>query len=396
MNKRQVQDAMNKGFSHLEFTGDHQREVLSRVRGEKPVKRKLSVGLVFAVVLLLVAFAAVAATLLWENYAAQVKRTENEQGTYVHWQTKDKIDLVKALIEMGYVEETDETDRLFDSSASEEDVHIIADQLLMDLTQRDAGDISAAEITYAVMGYFTAWTPEQRVWWQELMGYESGAVDTFVRPGSHDISEEDAIRIAKNRLIEAYGFERDYFDKDHVDASADLYTTNNRPDYRRWMVIFSIYRGGSNDLERAYSAVVDNTGTVIADPDVEMPLPGDGADRAMNELSDKKGHYIFWTHEERARYKPERFAMPAPEAISEEEAVRIAWEAARSHERTRQRNLDGYAPFAMYGAAIPDNELNPNEYWVVTLAKNLTKDYTNEGEVNVYMDAGTGEVYSIF
>ena len=76
---------------------------------------------------------------------------------------------------------------------------------------------------------------------------------------------------------------------------------------------------------------------------------------------------------------PERFTMPAPEAISEEEAARIAWETARSHERTRQRNLDGYAPFAMYGAAIPDNELNPNEYRVVTLAKNLTKDYTNVG-----------------
>jgi hypothetical protein len=87
------------------------------VRGETVVKRKLSVGLVCAIVLLLVAVAAVAATLLWENYAAQVKQTESEQGSYVHWQTKDKIDLVKALIEMGYIEETDVTDRLVEKPA---------------------------------------------------------------------------------------------------------------------------------------------------------------------------------------------------------------------------------------------------------------------------------------
>jgi len=49
MNKRQVQDAMNRGFSRLEFTANHQREVLSKVRGETVVKKKLSVGLVFMI-----------------------------------------------------------------------------------------------------------------------------------------------------------------------------------------------------------------------------------------------------------------------------------------------------------------------------------------------------------
>jgi len=394
--KAELKSAIDTCLSGFNAIPSLRNEIMQKVRGEVIMKRKLSAGLVLAIVLLLITFAAVAATLLWENYATKAKQIEGEQGSYVNWKIEDKIDLVKALVDMGYIEGTGKASNLFNSTKSEEEAHIIADQILMDLTQRDADDISISEITYAVMGYFTSWTPEQRVWWQELMGYESGAVDTFVKPGPLDLPVDDVIKIAKIKLSESYGLESGYFDKDNVKATADLYVTNNRPDYRRWMVLFSIHREDSDYLDRVYSVVIDNTGSVIADPDVEIQLPGEGGDMARYKLSDEKGHYIFWTHEERAQYMPERFIVPATDAISEAEAILIALEAVRSDERSLHINFEGYIPMAMFCKAIPDNPLNQNDYWVITLVKNMTKDYTNEGEVNVYIDAITGVVFYLF
>ena len=398
--RARVHDALDDCLSGVDAMPSFRYDIMRKVRGETVVKKKVSLGLVFAIVLLLVTVAAVAATILWENYAAQVKQTEHEQGSYANWQVKDKIELIRVLTDNGHIEESDATNQLFSENVSEFDAHRIADRLIMEMTRvADVQDINLDVITYSIMGFIDTWMPEQRVWWQQITNmYRHPDMienDTFVTSGPKDITEREAVEIARQAIISANALPEDYFDK-NARAIADLYVTEQRPDYRRWNVIFNVYRDGSDYLVRGYGAVVDNTGAVIADPDVGRPLPGGGMDKTMDELTEEKGHYIFWTHEERAKHMPERFAMPATDAISEDEAIRIAWEAARSEEKIQPINLDGFAPYAMYGAAIPDNPLNPNDYWVATLAINLTKDYTTEREVNVYMDARTGEVFNIF
>lgn len=256
---------------------------LTSKQEEPIVKKKLSVSLVLALILVCaLAVAAVAATILWENYAPTVKQMEHEQGAYATWHAKDKIELIKVLVDNGDMPASEETRRLFDETTSEDEVHRIADALLMNLTQAENVDeINLDVITYAIMGFFETWTPEQRVWWQEITNtYRDPNMietDTFVRSNEDDLPEAEAIRIAKEAIINAYQLPEGSLDG-HVNVVADMYVTENRPDYRRWIVSFQMLREGDDAyVERQYSAIVDNTGEVIADPDIGEPHVQDGA-----------------------------------------------------------------------------------------------------------------------
>ncbi|MDR0897125.1 MAG: hypothetical protein LBN04_04640 [Oscillospiraceae bacterium] len=257
----------------------HQRmmQTAYQLEEEMIVKKKISLALVLALTLALIAAAAVAAGLLWENYAPQIKQTEMEQGAYPGWKTEDKIKLVQALVDAGALAASEDTERLFDPDIPDAEANALADQLVTAFTGMEVSEISLPILTYAVMGYEATWSPEQWVWWLDVVGYESGAVDKFVIPGEGDLPVEEAIRIANERLTEVWGLEDDYLEK-NTQSYAILYITTQRPDYRRWIVHFEKYREGTERyVERKYSAVVDNTGTVIADPDIEEPLPEDRA-----------------------------------------------------------------------------------------------------------------------
>lgn len=113
-------------------------------------------------------------------------------------------------------------------------------------------------------------TPEERVWQQESdkSKEHNEANDTLVNPEVGDLSAATAVSIAKAAILEAYSLPIDALDNAQV--IIDLYVTNNRPDYRRWMVRFVIRRA-DNWLEREYSCIVDSNGVVIEDPDINEP-----------------------------------------------------------------------------------------------------------------------------
>lgn len=262
---------------------------------EPVVKKKISAGLMLALVLILtLTIAAVAATMLWESYVPQVKQMEHERGAYAGWPVEDKMELMHVLVDNGNIAESEDTRRLFDETTPEEEAHAIADKLLMELTQvEDASEINMELITYSIMGFYESWTPEQRVWWQQITNmYRSPEMiesDTFVVPTAEDISEEEAIEIARSAIVDAYGLSDDYFDH-NSHAVADLYVTEQRPDYRRWSIILQVYREGSDSyVEKSFSAVVDNTGKIIADPDIDMPNVVDAASsyREIMSLHDR-------------------------------------------------------------------------------------------------------------
>jgi hypothetical protein len=170
------------------------------------------------------------------------------------------------------------------------------------------------------------------------------------------------------------------------------------------MVVFSQYREGNDRyLVRAYSVVVDNTGTVIADPDVDMPLPGDGIEApeqllGQAELYDTKGHQYYWTHEERAKYLPERHAIPDAEAIPEAEAIRIAWEVAQNHEQIIPEKLAGYETIALYCPAEAQT-FTTEPFWEIVLIDedpNAGPAGTTYGAINIMLNYRSGEVVYVY
>lgn len=329
---RSALDARLSGV--VEKPGSLER-VLRQARGERIVKKKLSVGLVLTIVLVLVTLTALAVALLWEQQVVPMKEIEQTQGDYVNWPISQKQVLIRALIDSGNIVESSETAKLFDDSTDEAARHAIADQVVLTLTgHTDVNEISVDIITYAIMGSTDTWTPEQRVWWQQVTNqfYSSvGNPDTLVTPNGKEPSEAEAIAIAKAAILSAYELSSDALDK--ALPVANLYVTDERPDYRRWDIQFKIFKEGTDDyLEKVYVAIVDENGEVIAEPDVGISTPQASAERLsrlesgypsgslyqlIDDLSKKASQYTFeyWSLELKAEYS--QLVAPMVRAIVE-------------------------------------------------------------------------------
>ena len=275
-----------------------------------------------------------------------MKQTEHEMGDYAEWPATRRIQLAKDIVAMGYLDESEDTQILSSETTAEQDKAAAADQLMLKLTGlEDVKEVHSTLITYAIMGHEDTWTPEQRVWWQGIVSMHSdaGATDTLVVPTKEDLSEADAVAIAKAAIQEAYGFDDAYMSSLH--PVANLYVTEQRPDYKRWDIQFKKYRDGSdNYLEKVYCAVVDENGEVISDPDVGIEHPAESVVRQkarseeianaenpeITKIYEQYGNMVgtrsIWrlTLAEKAEVLGDDNGIPRSEDISETEAVEIA------------------------------------------------------------------------
>ena len=279
MNERNVSErivrAVDTRLSGLTGDPGMARRVLARSKAAPVRRKKRAVALIVAAVLALAGVGALAASLLWRDQAASMKQIEQTGGDYAGWAIEDKAALVRALVDSGHLMQSGETDRLFDEGTPEAERHAIADALLLALTGQTAvEEISVDIITYAVMGAEDTWTPQERVWWQQLtrrFDGDDGADDTFLVPDGSVISEAQAVAAAREAVLSAKELEEGALDA--ALPVADLYVTEQQPDRPRWNVQFKLFREGSDSyVERVYSAVVDaRSGEVLSDTGATQP-----------------------------------------------------------------------------------------------------------------------------
>ena len=412
-----VRLALDTAFSSLRDDPWLARKVLAGAREEKKATKKLPIVLVFLLILILAAGIALAAALLWEQSVVPMKAIEQEEGDYIHWPLSQKQALIRALIASGDLAENDETARLFDDAASEAEKNALADQLVLTLTgQTDKKEISVDTITYAILGPADSWTPEQRVWWQQITNLfcsAQGAPDTLIAPTADDISEAEAVAIAKAAILEAYALPSDALD--NALAVADLYVTGQRPDYRRWNVQFKLLREGDDQyVERVYAAIVDETGQVVDDPDVGINAPAKAAGRParlasgypdtplfrpVDDLMRRAGNRIFqlWPLELKAEFsqaiapqvravvesgdwspldnggEPDldiiafssyTYGLPGAQDITQEEAFDLAKHAVAAAYQLDAETLALYdAPCFYFDISAPDRRLWKIVFW---------------------------------
>lgn len=266
--------AIDEELSFLNSRPSLHCDIMKKIKGENVVmKKKLSMGLALLLMLLLAGTVALAATLLWQDYVPQMKETERDIGDYAQWPDARRIQLAKDIVAMGYIQPSDLTATLASDTASMTEQAAAADQLMLELIgQTDVAEIHSTLITYAILGHEDTWTPEQRVWWHSVLYAhgDGGAQDTLLVPTKQDLSEEKAVSIAREALQKAYGFDESIMRRLH--PVANLYVTDQRPDYRRWDIQFKQYREGSSSyVEKIYCVIVDENGQVIGDEDVGVP-----------------------------------------------------------------------------------------------------------------------------
>ncbi len=321
MRNNEIQQALNTTLSSLHVSDTEAGMLLAQAKGGKKVKRKLSIVVLLSIVIVALTATAIAVTMLWENYAKEVKEIEHEHGVYIHWNTEQKQKLIQAMLDMGYLKDSEETKTIIDPLSSDDLKNEAADRLMLMLTKRDkVEDINLDAITYSVMGPSDTWTPEQRVWWHEItfmFDEKPDQVDIPTRPSGKEIQEAQAVKIAKQAIIKAFTFSNDALDK--AIPVADLYTTKERPDYLRWIVHFKILREGTDHyVEREYTVIVDENGEVIGDPDINTPhidqmaaeskaleeKVGPPIIQAFSELAETQNSYVVrrWPIELKAEY----------------------------------------------------------------------------------------------
>ncbi|MEG0270881.1 MAG: hypothetical protein RR821_11590, partial [Clostridia bacterium] len=250
------------------------------------IKKGACVG-IFLVILVLLNFMITCAAIgetadTWEEYAQGMRTLEENIGLYVDWPVTEKEQLIRSLTDMGYIRESSVTAELFEASMSEENKHQLADQIMLRFLGGDGNALVRKDgvrairwetITDVVMGSPSTWTLKERVWYQQLtnmFGHEDP--DILVLPNSDDLSEKEAVAIARAAIVNAYGLANDALDCFIPDA--DLYITNGNSGYRRWRVNFLFYRygqeNGRTEVE-SYAAIVDPNGHVIADIELDEP-----------------------------------------------------------------------------------------------------------------------------
>lgn len=403
---RKTPDSFSQGISAHLRTLQSKEEVV--------VKKKLSVGLIVAVVLILAAVTALA-IVHFNEYAVKIADMEAEKGRYDIWIAEDRIALVRMLVESGALPEDDRVKTLLSGTLEDAAASALATEIILAWGPVREDVVSLTSILETVKGPMGHWSPEDKAWYTDLLrekgtlGAEADHVANPIMPTGDGLSQGEAEKIAFDAIAEAYEF--DPAELAAYKAGAEFYAIPSLNTKGKWLITFyPPHPDGGHKGQSGYSAVVDpQTGEVVADPEAGYETPAQRVagmeitpeqQRERAALYDTKGHHFYWSHEERALYLPDRLSLPDPDAIPEDEAIRIAWETARNHGQIIPEKLAGYDTIPMYCPAIPDHSaLTTEPYWLVVLIDNDPQagPYgTTYGEINFMLNATSGEVFHIF
>jgi len=194
-----------------------QRYTMYRLNHKKEdvvVKRKLSVGLVCLVVLVMAAVTALAVT-IWNMVGERAVQLEAEQGYFVEWDTATRISFVNDLQAMGMVLPEAEMAKMNDASLLLEQRHAVATKIIVDLYGGEArreDAISHIDVMEKEKGPFETWSLEDKAWYSQILekydylGWDNWDNMSFnVLPSKDDISREQAVQIAADAISDAYG-----------------------------------------------------------------------------------------------------------------------------------------------------------------------------------------------
>lgn len=209
-----IRHVIDGRLSGMETNPAFERNVLRRVRGEIVVKRKISIAIIVILVIVLIAGVAWAAISLRDT-ARQIVETEQAEGdTFGYWPVEKKISLIKALADLGYIEETSEVKQLIANALPEEKADLIANEAVARFTGKEASEISFLVIMQAAWGPFGDWTKEEQAWYSKLMvemGIQQADHTLYVEPEG-SVDEAQAVLIARKAIAKGYGVEESVLD----------------------------------------------------------------------------------------------------------------------------------------------------------------------------------------
>lgn len=111
MQNNQIKDSINRTLSLLPVEGLNASDLLVQAKGGRKVKKQLSVTFILAIVLIAITVTALAVVTIRE-VGRQIAENEKNQGYFLNWTIEEKTRLIKSLIDLNYMENSNEAANL--------------------------------------------------------------------------------------------------------------------------------------------------------------------------------------------------------------------------------------------------------------------------------------------
>lgn len=203
------------------------------------VKKKLSVGFVSIMIVILTMATALAIGL--SNYFDSFASLEDSYGEYEQWPVSAKVQLVEVMYESSVLSE--EETNMWSNELSDVDKESTAEVILAKhfagMTYVDTYNAMACEL-----GPIEEWTDEERALYTSILqkyGKQQADWPVYVIPGNQDLSRNEAVDLAREATQAMFSVSPQALDNMPIDAifSADAYNAVGVPANEPfWQVMF--------------------------------------------------------------------------------------------------------------------------------------------------------------
>ena len=411
-----IKQAIDATFSGVTMQTQMQYRVLREVRGEQKVKRKLSSGLVLAIVLMLLSVTALA-TMMLNTFHQKTIEMEATNGLFSTWTTDDKVSFVNMMSDAGLKVDSAKIARLHNSETAEEEKDQIASQIVTDcFGSGRGGDFTLYDIIALDYGPYETWSIDIKAQvTEELLKY--GALGSLyamdVLPFANEISQDQTVQIAYDMLTSKYNITK----AELIAMRMDVYFREipygpEETVHRLWQIRFSPFDG-----DKEYTVDVNSDGTVLDSSEPETRR----AEPIMDRFHELLRTDNFWTPEGLAAYAKEwpallkyaiasgeevrplaiylsqiPYELPNEDALSQENAHEMAEQAILQFPGWTQERLNLYKFSASYRVYTPGHPEWRFGYMLASF-DDYARFYAGEIPIGIVVriDAYSGAVLSI-
>lgn len=263
-----IRQEINAELSFLDSRPSLHYDIMSQIKGEKVVNKKVSLALVFVLILLLTGTVAIAATIL-NLHIEKAMDIAAEKGEFVDWELDDKIALINAMNEAGIHLPQEKLSIVLDADSSDEERDRVATELLVDIYGSEE-HISHFTIASHDWGDPRQWTLEQQAWFWETLrekGLYTGEIK-YLLPDETDLTRDQVVMIAKQAVQDAYALTEEIVQG--YDADVTFFTIEGTDVAPRWRV----YLGYADEEAAEHTVLLTRDGQVTEDASLYIFKPG--------------------------------------------------------------------------------------------------------------------------
>lgn len=405
---KNIRDSIDSALDSVRFIQADRLAVLERIEGGHLVKRKLSVGLIAAIVLMLATLATALAVTLSKAYFEDVAKLQSKSGYYEDWSLSEKLYFLNLMIDYDVVTKDDELAAILDGSMTDADRERALDSFVAEKygVNGRIDPVGLESILIKEKGELIFWSLEDKAWYNDL--YESNGILGYdvclmSMPGENAIPPEEATAIAKSAIMDAYQLTQE----DLADYIPCLEYSIHRSLADKHDPFYIVSFVNSPEGYTPYNCAIANDGHVINlkdDPELGFWSPweqaayeaGQEAVRTESEqrlalLVEAHGPMGRWTPEVYHEWNPDSYLLPQENELTFQEAQT----SARQHlngmgSKFTDVYLDSLACGAYLSTGTYNNETGTWRHFYYLSYVNA-KD---EVVATVTLDAASGEIFS--